>query len=53
MKAERIADRLRDRERKPLDEYKDIRNEVSDLVWKLEELIRFVYMSEEDEEDAD
>ena len=51
--AERIADRLKDWERKPLDEYKDIRNEANKLVRDLGELIRFVDMSEEDEEDAD
>lgn len=51
--ADRIADRLKDWERKPLDEYKDIRNEANKLVRDLGELIRFVDMSEEDEEDAD
>ena len=51
--ADRIADRLKDLERKPLDEYKDIRNEANKLVRDLGELIRFVDMSEEDEEDAD
>lgn len=50
--ADRIADRLKDWERKPLDEYKDIRNEANKLVRDLGELIRFVDMSE-DEEDAD
>lgn len=51
--ADWIADRLKDWERKPLDEYKDIRNEANKLVRDLGELIRFVDMSEEDEEDAD